>query len=601
MKNVSKSSNASARREARSGNTAGRSADRVSRSHDMRHEASSVSREKKARPSASPVTDKLVSVRCARRLIYAADAGGPKAACEMIFETSQGHRHSVQVDPVELQRPATVIAKAVNQTALYPLDETALRALVQAGIDSNPPMVTMTTVSGWKDRGASRAFVTPGRSFGPGRSSYRYASSEDHASGAGQLGSVRGDLKGWRQNVGVYLEMSTAGCVLFGAAMAAPLLRVANIPESWIMLLCGGSTSGKSTLLAGVASFQGSETTINPRTSERRFTELAARHNDLLMPVGDLSQLPKGDRRQVLHRLTMDSTSGAGRSVSRAVRGSLPDLTFTTIAAASAEHSSVEIAREAGVRRLPGEQVRCFDLPPGKKGYFDRTGRSGLAADVITRRINEGVVEHYGAGLRTWINWLAKQDEARAVKQLNVRIDRFVRMASSSGPLSALEARAARKFGLICAALAMGREAGIVGISTVNALKACRKAFRSAISAAAALDPDAALKALKSALQAKHAIVRTYQGDEVVRRQLRKHPDWLAVETKRDGHRAIGVHPPSVRKALGQGVADIAFEELQARGLLSQEKGVARWQKKLPGLPTKVRLLQLDVRWLADG
>lgn len=383
--------------------------------------------------------------------------------------------------------------------------------------------------------------------------------------------------------------------------MAAPLLRLANIPESWIMLLCGGSTSGKSTLLAGVASFQGSETTINPRTSERRFTELAARHNDLLMPVGDLSQLPKGDRRQVLHRLTMDSTSGAGRSVSRAVRGSLPDLTFTTIAAASAEHSSVEIAREAGVPRLPGEQVRCFDLPPGKKGYFDRMGRSGLAAEVIAGRINEGVVEHYGAGLRAWINWLASQDEARLVKRLNVRINRFVRKTSSSGPLSALEARAARKFGLIYGALVMGREAGIVGITSRRALKACRKAFRAAMSAATASDPGAALKALKSALQSKNAVVKTYQGEQAVRRQLRKHPNWLAVETKRGGKRAIGLHPPSVRKALGHAVAEVAFAELQARGLLSQEKGVARWQKKLPGLPTKVRLLRLDVSWLADG
>lgn len=582
-------------------NTAGRSTDQYARSHEMRHEASPVSRAKKARSSAPATTDKLVSVRCARRLIYAADAGGPKAACEMIFKTAQGHRHSVQVDPVELQRPATVIAKAINQTALYPLDETALRAQVQAGTDSNPPMVTMTTVSGWKDRGAARAFVTPGRSFGPGKSSYRYASSEDHASGGGQLGCVRGDLKGWHRDVGVYLEMSTAGRVLLGAAMAAPLLRLANIPESWIMLLCGGSTSGKSTLLAGVASFQGAETTINPRTSERRFTELAARHNDLLMPVGDLSQLSKGDRRHVLHRLTMDSTSGAGRSVSRAVRGSLPDLTFTTIAAASAEHSSVEIAREAGVPRLPGEQVRCFDLPPGKKGYFDRTSRSGLAADVITRRINEGVVEQYGAGLKAWIDWLAEQDEARLVKRLNVRVDRFVRKASSSGPLSALEARAARKFGLIYAALAMGREAGIVRMSTGNAVMTCRRAFRSAMSAATASDPDAALKALKSALQTKYAVVKTYQGDEAVRCQLRKHPNWLAVETKRGGKRAIGLHPPSVQKALGLAVTEVAFQELQARGLLSQEKGVARWQKKLPGLPTKVRLLQLDVSWLAGG
>ena len=146
----------------------------------------------------------------------------------------------------------------------------------------------------------------------------------------------------------------------------------------------------------------------------------------------------------------------------------------------------------------------------------------------------------------------------------------------------------------------MGREAGIVGISTGNALKACRKAFRSAMSAAAASDPDVALKALKSALQAKYAVVRTYQGREVVERQLRKQPNFLAVETKRGGERAIGLYPPAVRKALGSGVAEVALEALKTRGLLSREKGAKRWQKKLPGITKKPRLLKLDVSWLND-
>jgi hypothetical protein len=573
----------------------------------MRHEAPSVKVPKKARSSAPPTAiDTLTSVSCARRLIYAADAGGPKAAFELIFKTSQDDRHSVQIDPSELQRPATVITKAINQTALFPLDSVALEAQVQACTASGAPMVTMTTVSGWKGCGAARAFVTPSRSFGPGKSSYRYASSEDHASGGGQLGSVRGNLKGWRKHVGRYLEMSTTGCVLLGAAMAAPLLSLTNISESCILLLCGGSTTGKSTLLAGVSSFQGSETTINPRTSDRRFTELAAMHNDLLMPVGDLSQLTREHRRRVLHWLTMDSTSGAGRSVSRAVRATLPDLTFTTIAIASAEHSAVEIAIEAGVPRLPGEQVRCFDLPPGKKGYFDRPGRSGLTADVIARRLNEGIVEHHGSGLKAWIGWLAKQDEPRLVDRLNTNIERFVRRVSASASLNALEARAARKFGLIYAALLAGRKAGIVGISRRDALKACRHAFRTAMNVSAALDPNAALMALKSALKAKYAVIKTCQGAKTVRRQVRTHPNFLAVEMTQDGQSAFGLHPPSVRKALGRCVADIAIGELQARGLLTREKGTARPQTKLPGVENlpgitkKPRLLKLDVSWLND-
>lgn len=251
--------------------------------------------------------------------------------------------------------------------------------------------------------------------------------------------------------------------------------------------------------------------------------------------------------------------------------------------------------------RLAGEQVRCFDLPAGERGYFDRAGHSKLSADIIARRINEGLHEHHGAGLKAWINWLTKQDEARLAKRLSARIDRFVETVSASGPLSALETRAARKFGLMYAALAMGGKAGIVGISSRKALKSCRKAFHTAMAAAVAADPEKALNALKSALNAKHALVKTFQGAKAVQRHIRKHPDWLAVDTKRNGKRVIGLYPPSLRKVLGPHAAEVAIAELQARGLLSQEKGTERWQKKLPGAMGKVRLLQLDLSCLADG
>lgn len=245
--------------------------------------------------------------------------------------------------------------------------------------------------------------------------------------------------------------------------------------------------------------------------------------------------------------------------------------------------------------------MRCFDLPAGPKGYFDRASHSKLPADVIAGRINEGVLEHHGSGLKAWINWLTKQDEARLAKQLNVQIDRFVKNLSASGPLSALEMRAARKFGLMYAALAMGRKAGIVGISSRNALKSCRRGFRTAMATAVASDPEKALVALKTALKARNAVVKTCQGAKAVRRQIRKHPDWLAVETTRYKKHAIGLCSRSLRKVLGPHTAEIAIAELRQRGLIKQEKGTKRWQKKLPGPAGKVTLFQLEENWLAEA
>lgn len=170
---------------------------------------------------------------------------------------------------------------------------------------------------------------------------------------------------------------------------------------------------------------------------------------------------------------------------------------------------------------------------------------------------------------------------------------------SSLEPERLISVRCYRR--MIYAEDAGGPKAGVVGTSSRNALKSCRIAFLTAMAAAVAAAPEEALTALKSALNAKHALIKTFQGGKAVQRQIRKHPDWFAVDTKRNGKRAIGLYPPSLRKVLGPHAAEVAIAELQARGLLSQEKGTERWQKKLPGRMGKVRLLQLDLRCLADG
>lgn len=561
------------------------------RSDAMRHEAP-------APLSGVKSADLLVSVKPTRRIRYGADVGGMKTTFELEFRTSRERLVIVEVDSTDLMKPQRVIEKVVSYQGIFPADEMKLKSQVARCTGTCVPVVERTTITGWRAKRSNRAFVTPACSFGPGKENYEFAASLDHLDRGGCVGTVMGDLKTWKKEVGQYLEMSNVGRVLLGAALAAPLLGAAELTESWILLLAGRTTSGKSTLLKGAASFQGGADPVSPRTSDRRFNELAAKHNDILFIIGDLSQLNKADRRRVLHWLAMDATAGQPRSVSRAVRASLPDLRFRTIAALSAEQTSDEIAQSAGVTRLAGESVRCFDLVPGAKGYFDsRPKRKQLTPEVIAERINDGATKNYGSGLQAWIEWLARRAEAQLRKDVHTLMDEFVKELDSDGSLDGVDRRSARKFGLIYAGLVLGQRAGVTSLPKRRALKSVRKCFVSATSTNRKVSAEDALAKLRSVLTARGAMLRTCQGAEEVRRAVLDNPDWLCVETNRQEQRTIGLRPGIICRAIGDVMAQTAFDALIEQGLLEASIGTARWQKKIPGAG-KVRLLALNGNWL---
>lgn len=581
-------------------NTAERRPSANGRSGMMRHEAS---RSKRSTDTSVNVLkpkepEMLLAVKAKRRIRYGADAGGPKTTYELQFRTSRKRRFRIEIDSTDLLRPARVVEKVVDAEGIFPADLEALRGMIGQCTHVSVPEVVRTNITGWRGSGRNRAFVTAAQTFGPSWRSFDFAASHDHAVVEGQVGSVRGDLAGWRKSVGRYLEMSSVGRVLLGAALAAPLLKMAGLSESWIFLLAGSSTAGKSTLLKGVSSFQGAAPPTSPRASDRRFNELAAKHNDLLFVVGDLSQLNKVGRRRVLHWLVMDATAGQPRSVSRTMRATLPDLPFTTIAALSAEETSAQVADGAGARQLLGESVRCFDLLPGAKGYFDiRPKRGRLEPEELAGRINSGADTHHGAGLKAWIEWLSGQPERRVRKKVLKLIDRFVAKADPINSLGSLERRAARKFGLVYAGLVLGRKAFITKMSSRQAFKAVNRCFKRSIAPHISVTPETALAALKEALGAPNAMLRTFQGGRQVKLAVQANPDWLAIDTKRGGRRVLGLRASAVGKTIGLAQAEAAFAKLVQERRLQMPKGSARWQKMVPGAG-KIRLLELDPNWI---
>ena len=549
----------------------------------------------------SHVADTIVSVRAIRQIFYGADSGGPKVNVELKFETARGVSTSnltIEVEAAELESPSHVIKLIVNQSGLYAADRNKLTDLIGQCARTSTTLVNRTVTTGWAPQ-CHGAFITPARTFGPKRSEWEFNASVERGASARQVGRVQGSLVDWQKSVAGYMQMSSAGCVLLGAALAAPLMPFTALPESFILLLAGKSTTGKSTILAGASSLQGAARPASPSSSKRRLEELAANHNNLLFVVGDLSQLDGPEQRRLMHMLTMDATAGNARSVSRAVQGTLPDLTFTTIGALSSELNSRDIAEKVGASRLAGELVRCFDLLPGEAGYFDLVSpKVRMDAAAIAGAINAGAEQFHGAALKQWIRWLSRQQEEEIKSEVRELTTKCISKFDARHPLDHLQRRAAQKFGLIYSALHLGRRAGVLKIPKKTIWKATRRSFARAMACAYESAPEQALERLKEALARPDARLVLAQGDRPVAAAVKRNPDWLAVETVKKGRPVIGLRPTAVEKLLGMSSARSAFGALTTLGVLRIAAGEKRFQKRIPGCG-KVRLIELDPDWLS--
>ena len=321
-----------------------------------------------------------------------------------------------------------------------------------------------TYQSGWH----GGRFVTPTRTLRFDKSASRIDFDPDRVVRTRPLaapGLVSGTIEEWKSSVAAIAWLSTVGIVVVAAALAAPLLKFAGLSEAFLALLFGKSTGGKTALTQLGMSVQGKaarDLIVPVNMTPRGLEDLAPGFNHLLMPFDDLGRVSdKAKLRAFVAWLIHQFSDGGGRLVGDgAQQAGLTLERYASIGLVSSERSSAEIAAEAGEVRQRGEEARLFDIDCAGD-VFDRIpdgdGRSGedLAAELI-----KGVVTSYGTPLAVFLPWLASQDEEVLKQQVAKLTDAFVdRFASGADNV---QRRAARKFGLLYAAVVLATKAGVI-------------------------------------------------------------------------------------------------------------------------------------------
>lgn len=551
---------------------------------------------RKRQPATSMITvprkaDIIVSVKLKRRVVND-DVRGGDALMRLVVETSHGNKHEVDVKAGVLLSSRQAALVICGQLGKYADDKGFLAQLDD--LRSAPAIEVRTTQrSGWK---ADGAFVLPHASYGQTKGRYEFDLTNDPSGPVG-LGSIKGTLAEWKAEVASKLALSTAGVTLAGVAFCSPLLAFSSVAEPWMVLISGKSSTGKSSLLAGGASIQGAPFAMitGADSSLQGLHETGERHNDQLMPIGDLSHLTDGDRRALMRKLTYDVTQGKSRTISASVRSKIRPRDYKTNPVATFEHNSTVIAKQGRIDYLLGETVRCFDFPSPDEptGHFDQLPvkdrrHSAEVAESLAANANR----FYGTAGDAWLTWLVDQDNDWLRSKIDKTVKAFQgRMLGQNA--EAVQVRAAQKFGLMLAGLKLAKRAGVIDWSDKLMTKCVSDSFSAAMEITGRRTPESARQQFIAAMSADGSLICPRK-KQTLRKCLARRPGWVALETTRKGRPVIGVWKKRMRELIGDMAYRQAVDLLVADKLAADEPSSGVWLKNLPD-GTKCRLLEVSL------
>lgn len=502
----------------------------------------------------------------------------------LLFEykiTCEGVEHVAVFQSAEYASKSLLFKALIAQIGRTPPDKQIALARLEAATSQEAPVTIRTALTGWRtlDKG-DRVFVTPGRTFGASSREVEFANSPTGIGSEGQIGSCVGTIEGWNDRIGSILRQSSAGITLVGAVLSAPLLHLRPQKETFVLNMAGMSTIGKTTLLKGALSIQGNPHFASPETTNQGLRELAGEHNHLVLAFGDLNQLTPAARKQVLHRVIYEVTSGDSRIVSKSVRAKLPSFSYRTIIFTSAERPSSELSL-LDRRQEFGASVRCFDLTPPlpePRYFLDRLSPDeSRTPKEMMDAIPVAVQQEHGEVLRAWTKWIAQQDGAA----ISAKFDQESKsLAAQLGLTDGLSCRIADAFGFMCGALLLARKAGTLSWTKKEIREGIQQSLSAVLSraqAAADIDP---VDALRRACESEGAVIELGQVATAVRER------WIAVH---DPDRGLLLSPSKLQKVIGPTLAKQAIEALAAQGKV---RDGAVQQRDLPGM--RPRLIILD-------
>ncbi len=328
-------------------------------------------------------------------------------------------------------------------------------------------------------------FVMPEESFGSAEGMTQY-DREKHPVIDG-LGQAEGSLECWKAKVAKPAESSSYLMFAILVAFAAPLFRHSGQTESAVFNFFGESASGKTTALRVASTVIGACSSLPTwNTTHRALEELAAKHNDLMLPLDDIEGM-RGSAREV-YQFVRDAAhylvAGQARALSSVVSDAgLGSLDWRCTVLSSGPKPLRALAAGVGAEGSQGDHVRFIDIPVPSRaegGILDNLDRGvdrGPSADRRMTDLAEACAECYGVALSEWLEYLVIEENRDPVAGL---VEEFVESCCEGEDPYML--RLSRKFGLVYAAGVLAVKADLLPWKEKYVRMAVEKCFDLAVS-----------------------------------------------------------------------------------------------------------------------
>ena len=351
---------------------------------------------------------------------------------------------------------------------IIPSQQRRLRDYI-AGFDL-PTEMRLQSVSklGWLNNNSeSPVYVLPEKSIGMGTQEEIIFQPEEHSPTINTM-SVRGNIEQWKQFVAKPCEGNPILVFSICAALAAPILKYANL-ESGGFHIYGSSSKGKTTALQVAASVWGcgsdpavSENTFISRwnTTGNALEGTAAAHNDGLLALDEMGTCDAKDFGKVIY----DLLGGQGKRRMNKNSTLKEQKSWRILALSTGEISTRQKIEESGRIMHTGQGVRMLDIPINDGVLIDAHNK--LPAEFIND-LKKYTGRFYGITGRKFIESLVSMEaDVQALRQnIQDRINIIQNQLSHNRTLETYQQRVIQRFAAVITAGHLAVEFGLLPLN----------------------------------------------------------------------------------------------------------------------------------------
>lgn len=323
------------------------------------------------------------------------------------------------------------------------------------------------TQIGWKDD----YFVLPDRVIGNDAELVVFQSKERIK----DVYRPKGTLEEWQENVSKLCIGNNLLTFAVSVAFAAPLIRKIVSNATYGFHFRGASSRGKTTSLQLAQSVWGSPSGKSTwRSTGNGMEAIAADHNDALLCLDELGELPPKEAGKVIYMLG----NGEGKARATKTGRAQERQTWTLFYLSTGEISLKDTMAQAGEKVTGGQAVRFIDIPaevPGGHGVFD-TVQDFADGNEFAMEIKDKTGLYYGSAIQAFLEQFTENmDDFR--KNAATYKEEFIEQLHISAADAQVK-RVAEQFALVYVGGMLATDMGITGWPEGEVIRSVNNCFQ---------------------------------------------------------------------------------------------------------------------------